>query len=45
MIDFIFTIGQVAAAMLILYGAMLTIGTVMPLQRKSDHLTPALEDA
>ena len=45
MIDFIFTIGQMAAAMLILYGGILTIGIVMPLQRKSDNLTPALQDA
>jgi hypothetical protein len=40
MLDFIFTIGQVAAAMLVLYGAML----VMPLQRKSPNVTSARED-
>ena len=33
MIDFMFTMGQVAAAMLVIYGAMLTIGTAMTAQR------------
>jgi hypothetical protein len=44
MIDFLFMIGQVAAAMLVLYGAMLSIGTVMPRQHKQANLTAALED-
>ncbi|HWM44838.1 MAG TPA: hypothetical protein VNP36_20560 [Burkholderiales bacterium] len=30
MIDFMLTIGQMAAAMLVIYGGVLTIGTVMP---------------
>ena len=45
MIEFLFTIGQAAAAMLVLYGAMLSIGSVMPLQRKPENLTAALNDA
>ena len=43
MIDFLFTIGQVAAAMLMLYGGMLCLGAVMS-PRKSANLAPALED-
>jgi hypothetical protein len=43
MLDFMFAIGQVAA-MLVLYGGMLTIGAVMPLQRKPRTLDPAFED-
>jgi hypothetical protein len=41
MFDFIFAIGQAAAALLLIYGGVLT---VMPLQRKSRTLTPTLED-
>jgi len=33
MIDFMFTMGQVAAAMLMIYGAMLSIGSAMSAQR------------
>jgi hypothetical protein len=44
MIDFLFMTGQVAAAMLVVYGAMLTIGMVMPLQRKPTNLAAAIED-
>ena len=44
MIDFLFLIGQAAAAMLVLYGGMLVIGAVMPRQRKSTNLAAALED-
>jgi hypothetical protein len=42
MLDFLFTLGQVAAAMLVLYGAVLVIGT---LHSKSRNVTPAQEDA
>jgi hypothetical protein len=41
MFDFIFAIGQAAAAMLLIYGGVLT---VMPLQRKSRSLTPEQQD-
>lgn len=44
MLDLMFTAGQVAAAMLVIYGGMLSIGTAVPLQRKSRTLTPARED-
>ena len=33
MIDFLFTMGQVAVAMLVIYGAMLSIGSAMTAQR------------
>jgi len=43
MIDFLFTIGQAAAAMLMVYGGMLTLGTVLS-RRTAARLTPALEE-
>ena len=33
MIELMFTMGQVAAAMLVIYGAMLSIGMAMPQHR------------
>jgi hypothetical protein len=44
MLELMFTAGQVAAAMLVIYGGVLSIGTAMPVQRKSRALNPALED-
>lgn len=38
MVDFLFTLGQVAAAMLVVYGGMLVIGAA---HGKSRTLTPA----
>lgn len=44
MLELMFTIGQAAAAMLVLYGGVLVIGTVISLQRKSRTPNPARED-
>lgn len=43
-LDYLITTGQAAAAMLLVYGGVLALGAVMPLQRKSRALNPALED-
>jgi hypothetical protein len=46
MIDFMLTMGQMAAAMLVIYGGMLTLGTVMPaLEGEILQLKPLQNDA
>ena len=46
MIDFMFTLGQVAAAMLVIYGGVLTIRSVMPaLEGELLLLKPLRNDA
>lgn len=42
MLDFLFSLGQALSALLLLYGAILVIGELMP--RKAPVLDPALED-
>ena len=44
MIDFLFSLGQVASALVLLYGGYHVIRAVTPLQHKAGKLSPLLED-
>jgi hypothetical protein len=45
MLDFLFSLGQAASALLIVYGGYLTLGQTVPMQKDTPVITPALEDA
>ena len=45
MLDFLFSLGQAASALLVVYGGYLTIGQTLPMQEDTPVITPALEDA
>ena len=44
MLDFLFSLGQAASALVIAYGGYLTIGQALPMKENTPVLTPALED-
>ena len=45
MLDFLFSLGQTASALLIVYGGYLTIRQTLPMQENTPVIMPALEDA
>jgi hypothetical protein len=45
MLDFLFSLGQAASALLIVYGGYLTLRQAMPIKKSTPVLTHALEDA
>ena len=44
MIDFLYSLGQAATILLLLYGGFLVAGQLLPARVKTSNLNPALED-